>query len=164
MMETSKDEPKSKAEKKREAEFLQKIGVELISLSLEKLETLPLSPQLRQAILEARRLKSHGAIRRQAQLIGKLMRVGNTDDVLAAYNQMQAQASAKTAEFHGMEIWRARLINDGKEALTEFISIYQPEDVQQLRQLIKKAVDDLKKEQNTGASKALFRYLRSCLL
>ena len=48
-----------------------------------------------------------------------------------------------------------------KNALTEFIDIYHPEDVQQLRQLIKKAVDDQQKEKNTGAAKALFRYLRS---
>jgi ribosome-associated protein len=35
--------------------------------------------------------------------------------------------------------------------------------MQHLRQLIKKAVDDLQKEKNTGAAKALFRYLRSII-
>ena len=163
MMESSMDEPKSKAQKKRDADSLQKIGVELISLSQAKLETLPLTPQLRLAIMEARRLKSHGAIRRQQQLIGKLMRAGNTEEILEEYGKMQAEASAQTADFHLMEVWRARLIAEGKDALTEFISTYQPADVQQLRQLIKKAVDESLKEQSTGASKALFRFLRSCL-
>lgn len=157
------DEPKSKSQKKRDAAALQKIGVELIALSLEKLDTLPLPANLRQAILDAKLLKSHGAIRRQAQLIGKLMRTDNSDDILASYDQLLAEASATTAEFHEMETWRMRLIKEGKDALTEFIATYQPDDVQHLRQLIKKAVDEQSNDKHTGASKALFRYLRSCL-
>ena len=155
------DEQKSKSQKKREADALQKIGVKLISLSVEKLNALPLPDNLKRAILEAKSLKSHGAIRRQAQLIGKLMRTDSSDDIIEGYEQLLAESSAKTAEFHEVEIWRARLIDEGKDALTEFITAYQPEDVQQLRQLIKKAVDDKKNERNLGASKALFRYLRS---
>ena len=157
------DEPKSKSQKKREADALQKIGVQLIALSLEKLDMLPLPDNLRQAIIDAKLLKSHGAIRRQSQLIGKLMRTENHEDILASYEKLLAEASATTAEFHEMETWRMRLIKEGKTALTEFIATYQPEDVQHLRQLIKKAVDEQSKELHTGASKALFRYLRSCL-
>ena len=157
------DEPKSKSQKKRDADSLQKIGVELIALSLEKLEALPLPDSLRRAVLEAKSLKSHGAIRRQAQLIGKLMRIEGHDEVLAAYERLQADASATTAVFHHIEQWRLRLINEGKDALTELITHYPDIDVQQLRQFIKKAVDEQKKEHPTGASKALFRYLRSHL-
>ena len=76
---------------------------------------------------------------------------------------MLAEASATTADFHEVETWRLRLIKEGKDALTEFIATCKPNDVQHLRQLIKKAVDEQHKEQHTGASKALFRYLRSCL-
>ena len=157
------DEPKSKSQKKREADVLQKVGVKLVALSLDKLDDLPLSPQLRQAIIDAKSLRSHGAIRRQAQLIGKLMRTTESDDILTAYEQLLAEDSAQTAQFHDVEHWRDRLINDGKDALTEFIDAHQPPDVQQLRQLIKKAVDEQKSERHTGAAKALFRYLRSCL-
>jgi ribosome-associated protein len=158
------EEPKSKSQKKREADALQKLGVELIGLSLEKLDALPLSDYLRQAILQAKSLKSHGAIRRQAQLIGKLMRSEDSYNILAGYEGMLAQASAKTAEFHDVEQWRARLITEGKEALTEFISTYPQVEVQSLRQLIKKAVDEQQKGLHTGACKALFRFLRSCIL
>ena len=91
------------------------------------------------------------------------MRTENREEILASYEQLQAEASATTSGFHEMESWRARLIDEGKDALTEFISTYQPADVQQLRQLIKKAVDEQSKGQHMGASKALFRYLRSCL-
>ncbi len=157
------DEPKSKSQKKREADALQKVGVELVALSLEKLDRLPLPANLRQAIVDAKLLKSHGAIRRQAQLIGKLMRTENREDILAEYEQILVEASAQTADFHDVEEWRTRLIHEGKDALTEFIAAHQPADIQQLRQLINKAVDEQHREQHTGAGKALFRFLRFCL-
>ncbi|EHL32517.1 ribosome biogenesis factor YjgA [Legionella drancourtii] len=158
------DEPVSKSQKKRDADFLQKIGVKFIDLSLAKLDLLPLPDNLYKAIIDAKAIKSHGAKRRQAQLIGKLMRAAEFEDIIAAYERIIAEESAVTASFHEVEVWRDRLLNEGKDALTEFIAAYHPEEVQQLRQLIKKAVDDQQKEKNTGAAKALFRYLRSCII
>lgn len=158
------DEPVSKSQKKREADALQQIGVTLISWSVAKLNALPLPERLLKAIVEAKHLKSHGAKRRQAQLIGKLMRASDYEAIVAAYEQMCEEDSAVTANFHEVELWRDKLIEQGKDALTEFIDAYQPEDVQQLRQLIKKAADDKIKEKNSGAAKALFRYLRAAIL
>lgn len=157
------EEPKSKSQKKRDADVLQKVGVKLIALSLAKLDTLPLPPNLRQAIIDAKSIKSHGAIRRQAQLIGKLMRAADSEAILEAYEAIIAEDSAQTASFHELEQWRERLIHQGKEALTEFIDAYQPADVQQLRQLVKKAVEEQSSDKHTGASKALFRFLRACI-
>lgn len=157
------EEPVSKSQKKRDAEELKKIGVTFIELSTAKLDALPLTDNLRKAIVDAKAIKSHGAKRRQAQLIGKLMRSADYEAILAAYDQLIQEDSAITANFHEIELWRDKLINEGKEALTEFIDAYQPADVQQLRQLIKKAIDDQVKEKNSGAATALFRYLRSCI-
>ncbi|MBI2785019.1 MAG: ribosome-associated protein [Legionella longbeachae] len=158
------DEPISKSQKKREADFLQKMGVKFIDLSLAKLALLPLTDNLYKAIVDAKSIKSHGAKRRQTQLIGKLMRASDYEEILAAYDRLLEEDSAVTASFHEIEQWRDRLINEGKEALTAFIETYTPEDIQHLRQLIKKAVDDQQKEKNTGAAKALFRYLRSAII
>lgn len=157
------DEPVSKSQKKRDADHLQKIGVKLIELSSAKLGNLPLTDQLHKAIMDAKAIKSHGAKRRQAQLIGKLMRAADSEAILAAYKELIDEESAVTANFHEVELWRDKLINEGKDALTEFIDAYQPDDVQHLRQLIKKAIDDQLKARNTGAATALFRYLRSCI-
>lgn len=157
------EEPVSKSQKKREADFLQKTGVKLVDLSLSKLDTLPLTDNLRKAIVDAKAIKSHGAKRRQAQLIGKLMRAADYEAILEAYEELTQEESAVTANFHEIELWREKLINEGKDALTEFIDAYQPEDVQHLRQLIKKAIDDQLKAKNTGAATALFRHLRSII-
>lgn len=157
------EEPVSKSQKKRDADFLQQTAVKFIDLSMAKIDSLPLTDNLRKAIVDAKSIKSHGAKRRQAQLIGKLMRAADYEAILAAYEQILDEESAVTASFHEVELWRDRLINEGKDALTEFIDAYQPEELQLLRQLIKKAVDDQLKEKNTGAAKALFRYLRSSI-
>ncbi len=64
----------SKSARKREYLALQKLGEELIVLKQSDLDTLPLDDSLREAVMEARQIKSHGALRRQKQYIGKLMR------------------------------------------------------------------------------------------
>ena len=157
------EEPKSKSQKKRDAEMLQKMGVDMIDLSLEKLDQIPLPDHLKRAIIEAKKLKSHGAIRRQAQLIGKLMRHSESADIIAAYEQLSAEHKMQSASFHQVEQWRTKLMQGGKEALTEFVDTYQPLDIQLLRQLVKKAIDEASKGQVTGASRTLFRHLRSCI-
>ena len=157
------DELKSKSQKKRDAEALRKMGVKLIDLNLTKLDALPLPPNLRQAIIDAKSIKSHGAIRRQAQLIGKLMRAADSEAILKAYDAILAEDNAQTAVFHEVEQWRDKLIHGGKEALTAFIAQYPQDDIQQLRQLVKKAMDEQGSDKHTGAAKALFRYVRACL-
>jgi ribosome-associated protein len=64
----------SKSARKREYLALQKLGEELISLKESDLANLPLDENLLDAVLEARQIKAHGAMRRQKQYIGKLMR------------------------------------------------------------------------------------------
>ncbi len=158
------NEPISKSQKKRDADFLQKMGVKFIDLSPGKLALLALPENLYKVIIDAKAIKSHGAKRRQAQLIGKLMRAADYEQILANYERLIEEESAVTASFHEVEYWRDRLINEDKEALTEFIESFHPKEVQHLRQLIKKAVNDRKKEKNTGAAKALFRYLRTSIV
>ena len=64
----------SKSAIKREYLALQKLGEELITLRQSEIDSLPLDDDLREAIMEARQIKAHGALRRQKQYIGKLMR------------------------------------------------------------------------------------------
>lgn len=64
----------SKSARKREYLALQKLGEELITLKESELASLPLDENLLEAVLEARQMKAHGALRRQKQYIGKLMR------------------------------------------------------------------------------------------
>lgn len=156
------DEEKSKSQQKREATALQKIGAELTALSVDKLALLPLTDSLRQAILTAKTLRSHGAIRRQQQYIGKLMRAAPHEDIINAFNELKAQHHTTNADFHQAEYWREQLLSGDGEALTAFIKTYQPADIQQLKHLIKKAKEEQQLTRHTGAGKQLFRYIRQC--
>jgi ribosome-associated protein len=72
------DTKPSKSARKRAHLALQKLGEELISLREAELLSMPLEEDLLEAIMEARQIKSHGALKRQKQYIGKLM--GALDD------------------------------------------------------------------------------------
>ncbi len=152
----------SKSQQKREAKALQELGVDLIALAEAELLKLPLSEHLHKAIMDAKRIKSHGAKKRQELLVGKLLRSADSEAILEAYENIQLENSAQTAHFHQAEQWRDRLLQD-PQALTEFISQYPPENIQQFRQFVKKAIQEQHLPQKTGASKNLFRYIRSCI-
>jgi ribosome-associated protein len=68
------DEFVSKSQKKREAKSLKELGVSLQKLPAATLASLPLPQDLLDALAQIKSLRSHGAVRRQEQLIGKLMR------------------------------------------------------------------------------------------
>lgn len=155
------DDIKSKSQKKREADALQDFGNQLIQLSAEELATLPLSEAVRDAIRDAKSIKSHGAKRRQSQLLGKLLRASDHTALLQAFEALQAESKAQTAHFHSTELWRDKLIQGGATELKDYIAHYQPENLPLLRQLLKKAQTARDLVQQKSASKALFRYLRT---
>ena len=64
----------SRSARKRAAEYMQKLGVRLVSVREEQLQGLGLPADLLEALREARRLRGHSALARQYQYIGRLMR------------------------------------------------------------------------------------------
>ena len=64
----------SKSQRKRDAHALQALGAQLVALSPGHLARLELPDALREAVLAAQGMRSHGARLRQMQYIGKLMR------------------------------------------------------------------------------------------
>lgn len=78
------DTKPSKSAKKREYLALQKLGEELITLRESDLDSMPLDEELRDAVLEARQMKARGALRRQKQYIGKLMRRTDAEPIRLA--------------------------------------------------------------------------------
>jgi ribosome-associated protein len=155
------EEPKSKTQKKREVEALQALGVAMIGLKTSQLSRIPLPEPLKKAIIDAAKIKRHGARARQEQYIGRLMREADIEPIKAAYDKIMAKKGLQNAEFHLAERWRERLLKEGNETLTEFINQYQEVDVQQLRHLIRQTIKESELGKNLGSSKALFRLIRS---
>ena len=83
-------EGRGRSARKRASHELTKLGVELVGLRAAQLAALDLPEQLREAVTEARRLTAHGAQRRQAQFIGKLLRKVD-DETVAAIRKVTEQ-------------------------------------------------------------------------
>ena len=79
----------SKSARKREYLALQKLGEELITVKRSDLDNLPLDDTLREAVHYAREIKAHGALRRQKQYIGKLMRNVDPEPIRAGLQQLR---------------------------------------------------------------------------
>ncbi len=74
----------SKSARKREYLALQKLGEQLIGLREADVLALPLEDDLVNAVLDAQRMKARGALRRQKQYIGKLMRQADEESIRQA--------------------------------------------------------------------------------
>ncbi len=110
----------SKTGMKREQHALQQLGERLIGLQDADLEQLQLDEQLADAVNDARRMKSHGALRRQKQLIGKLMRNVDAEPIRRALDNIRARGDADKRLFARAERWRDRVVNEGGDAVAAF--------------------------------------------
>lgn len=150
----------SKSQIKREMTALQDLGKKLIELKDAQLKKMPISDELRRAVLESRNITQREAIRRHLQYIGKLMRDEDGDAIQYALDEFDSSSQRFTQALHEQELWRSRMLSDGNNAITDYIEQHPKTDVQHLRQLVRNALKDQKNNKNTGASKKLFQYLR----
>jgi ribosome-associated protein len=111
----------SKTARKKEFHALQELGEQLIELTNEQLDGLDLDDRLRDAIVKARSITAHGALRRQKQLIGKLMRTVDPEPIRQMLHALRHDDRTARRIFHEAEAWRTRLINDGGETLTAYL-------------------------------------------
>ena len=110
----------SKSARKREHLALQELGEQLIGLAPEQLSAIDMDDTLLGAVLDAQTIKSHGAMRRQKQLIGKLMRGTDAEPIREALEQFSRQGRLEKAVFRRAERWRDRLVNEGEPALQAY--------------------------------------------
>lgn len=160
--ETEDHLPPSKSQRKRDVEALQALGRDLTQLGKDQLKKMDLPEKLLVAVLEYKRITSHGAMRRQMQYIGKVMRDIEDEDVEAIVEQLAAlrgESATAKAEFHALERWRARLLEDDG-AVTEWLAGHPGADAQQLRQLIRNARKEAELGKPPKSSRELFKLLR----
>lgn len=81
---------KSRTQKKKEDQALQKLGEQLVALPTGQLEDMGLADELLEAIELAQKIKSHGARRRQIQYIGALMRHIDPQPIEAALHRIRS--------------------------------------------------------------------------
>lgn len=156
------DEYKSKSQLKREMHDLQTLGERLCDLAEDQIKALDITPKLRDAALESKRIKKHEARRRHMQYIGKLVRadVDDADTLRELIERIDQRKQHVDENFHLLEQWRDRLV-EGDDGLIEDIIAQHPHaDRQRIRQLVRNANTEAKKNKPPKSKRALFRYLR----
>ena len=110
----------SKTAQKREQLELQQLGERLIELTPEELRALPIEERLREAVLAAMKIRTHSALRRQKQLIGKLMRNCDPAPIRRALDARSADDRRAKRVFADAERWRDRIASEGGDAVSSF--------------------------------------------
>ena len=154
--------PVSKTRRKQEMHALQDMGEQLIQLDLKRLAELDLPETLADAILEAKRIRKHGALRRQRQLIGKLMRDVDPAPIQEKLDAWNGLSSQHTAWLHLLERWRERLLAD-ELALGELGQKYPTADLQQLRLLTRNAEKERLANKPPKSFRMLFQELQKII-
>jgi ribosome-associated protein len=153
------DEIVSKTKRKQAMHDLQALGVALVALPESQIRSMSLSDALTLAVLEAKRIRSNEARRRQMQYIGRLMRETDAAPIRERLAAIEGHSARATAHHRRLEAWRERLMADD-EALTEFAAAHPGSDLQALRALLRNARKEAKEGKPPRAFRELFRFLK----
>ena len=156
----SRKQAPSKSQLKRDAHALQQLGVALLAIPEQDWLTLNLPEVLVTALRGVKQTPSHGARKRQLQLIGKLMRDIDPEPVHRYFEQLHLSTRLQAQRQHGWEHWRDRMIAQGDSVIDAYLNDHPAADRQHLRQLVRQAKKEQAGNKPPKSSRALVRYLR----
>lgn len=153
----------SRTQRKNDDRALQVLGEELVAISADKLAEMDLPDRLKDAVIEARGISKFGALRRQMQYIGRLMREdADAETIRARLDAWKGVSIEETARLHLIERWRLKLLEDEK-SLDALIAEYPGADIQRLRTLMRNAKRESEAGKPPKSFRELFQVLRDLL-
>lgn len=152
----------SKSQQKRDVEALQELGEELVKLPVSQFKRMELPDDLRTAVAACRKITQNGALRRQKQYIGKIMRHIDPAPIQVQLDVFNGVSEAANVKLHQAERWRDKLIADN-EALTLFLNSFPDTDATHLRQLIRNARDEAAHNKPPKSFREVFRVVREAI-
>ncbi len=154
----------SKTRMKRRMLALQKVGEALIELPPKQYKAIDLPEALREAVDAARIMTKRGALHRQKQFIGKVMRKVDATPIEAALERLLQQDRQAARQFHRVEHWRDRLLDEeDRDAITAYCHEFPDVDRQPLGQKVRAARKEAQTGRPAGAKRALFRFISKLL-
>jgi len=149
----------SKTQLKKSMHDLQALGEALTEFNDARLQALPLSETLLEAVREFQRTRSHEGKRRQMQYIGKLMRHAEVEPIREAVAEAQLGRAHDALALHEAERWRDEMMASD-DALTRWMAKHPASDLQHLRSLIRAARKDAAAKELPGAAPRKSRSFR----
>lgn len=155
----SEEELVSKTQIKNEMNERQALGMQLTKLAPDTLKKIGLSEELLEAVLFYKKITANGALKRQAQFIGRLMRDTDPEPIQAYLNKLKGDNAEHNAAMQRLELLRERLV-ESDEALTELISNKPELPISELRTLIRNARREKEQNKPPKAFRELFQLLK----
>jgi ribosome-associated protein len=152
----------SRSQMKRESDALQKLGAVLIGHSRDRVKSVEMPEDVRDAILMCQTIKDHEGRRRQLQYVGKKMRSLTPEEVAIIQQTIegwQGASKADTAQLHALERKRDKLLTDDS-VLTTLLAEHPELDAQHLRTLIRNARKEQAEHKPPKAYRELFQILK----
>lgn len=156
----------SRRQQRRDALDVLALVQALGALSESQLAKAQVPAHLLPHFAELRRITAHGARKRQHAYVAKQLRREDDDTLATIRDALEAGGEAArqdTALLHRAEAWRERLLDGGDDALGELLDAHPAADRQQLRQLVRNALEERAKGKPPRAYRELFRVLRDAL-
>ena len=151
---------KSKSQRKRESLALQALGESLATLTPSDLARIPMWPELRAAVVDARDLE-RAARRRQIRYVARLLREGDSVPIAQALETVRRPGRREAVRHRRIERLRDALMRDDRPL--DDIRAAMPEvDVRQLRRLVGAARRERENASGNASERRLFRFLRDC--
>ena len=157
----------SRSQNRRDALDVLELAETLTGLSAAQLARLPIPDELMPHIRDTQRITSYGARKRQIAFLAKQMR-RQPDEALDAIRDAMSKdgeaARRETAALHRVEALRDALLGfEGDAAMTALLAEHPHADRQHLRQLVRNAHDERKRNKPPHAFRDLFRELKELL-
>lgn len=154
-------ELKSKTEIKREMHQLQDFGQKLVEMSKHQRSRLPLSEDLKYAMIVADKIRNKNeALRRHIRHIAKILVETDLAPIYQAIDVMANKHQQETAKFTRLESLRDELIEQGSEAIEALLAEFEQMERQKLKQLVRHASKEKKAEKLGKHYRNLFAYLK----
>lgn len=161
------DRPPSKSMLKRASHELQVLGQQLLTMPDSRLKDIDMPERLRDALDAYKTTRSFEGKRRQIQYIGKVIRSVDAEPLREAVASFQLGHARDALALHEAEVWRKRLLDEDKQALTDWMSEFPETDLQQLRAFIRNARKDAAaapENRNGRAYRELFQHVKKALV
>lgn len=154
-------ELKSKTEIKKEMHQLQDFGQKLVEMSKHQRSRLPLSEDLKDAMIVADKIKNkHEALRRHIRHIAKILLETDLDPINQAIDVMANKHQQETAKFIRLENLRDELIEQGNDVVEALLVEFEQMERQKLKQLVRHAAKEKKADKLGKHYRNLFAYLK----
>ena len=152
----------SRSQQRREALDVLAVAKALFELSEAQLSHVPMSDELRELVVDSRRITANIARKRQMQYLAKHLRRREEElpGIRAALDHDKGESRKETAKLHRIEQSRDRLIAGGDEAINLLLETYPDADRQRLRQLVRRANEERRANKPPVAARELFKVLR----